>query len=414
MTDAGTGAASGTTNDNARSRRARQALAGILVVLVLLLLATTYFLLSILRPVGEFASSEETGGLEWVRSIYGWGNGPNEQLKAPNGVAVAPDGTIWVTDQTRAQVIGFNPDGSYAGVLEQGPRASSDEALSFPTSLAVDEDGIVYIGDPPRDRVVAINEDNEIVRQYTVPQPASIAVRGDRLVVGARAGFVILDKEGTVIELVGTQGQGDDQFDRVGGVAIDQDGTIYAIDTYNNRVSAYDRDGNRLWIVRTGAPGNEVTLQGGGSQVSTVTAEAAMQLPVRAAIDGNGRLVIADPFDFGVTVLDPSDGSLIAKYGGPGASEGLFTYPGDVAYDSVHDWFAIADTSNNRVQIVRIPDSGGAALSPVSRALTGPLRACALPLLLLLIAAIIWATNRRRKKKLARTSAGERAASGNG
>src|SRR5580698_9716947 len=34
-------------------------------------------------------------------------------------------------------------------------------------------------------------------------------------------------------------------------------------------------------------------------------------------------------------------------------------YPTGIAYDKTRDWFAVADTSNNRVQIIRLPGTGG-------------------------------------------------------
>lgn len=385
--------------DDRRTTRARRVLLAVLVLLILLLIGTSYFLFTVLRPAGEFASTEELGGMEWIRSIYGYGDAPNELLSSPNDVAIAPDGTIWVTDQQQSRVLGFNPDGTYSRMLEKGRRNETPEALSFPTALEVDEDGLIYIADSPQDRVVVMSPFNEIVREFTVPTPLEIAVRGDRLVVGSTAGFVIFNPEGEVVKLVGTRGKGEDQFDNVRGLAIAEDGTIYALDTYNNRLSAYDRDGNRLWIRELGRPGNQTPLTGGGSQVGTSTAEASLQLPDRLAIDGAGRLVIVDPFDFSLTVLDPENGDLIAKYGQAGIAEGQFTYPSGIDYDPSRDWFAVADTFNSRVQIVRLPDSGGAATAPVSRALSGPLRACAIPLLLILIAIVVAVVMRRRRRQ---------------
>lgn len=382
-----------------RVQNTRRVLAVLLVILFLLLLGISYFFLKVTKPVGEVVTPEDVGGMVWVRSIYGWGKTGPDQLEAPNDVAIAPDGLIWVTDQARSRVVGFNPDGSYAKMLDQGPRGSSEKALSFPNALAVDEDGLIYICDAPRDLVVVMTPDNEVVREIYVPKPASVAARGDRIVVGAQAGFVIMDKEGQPLSVVGTRGKGEDQFDTVRGVAIGADGTIFVVDQYNNRVSAYDRNGTRLWIRETGSPGNEKVIAGGGSQVTTTTAEARMQLPAKITIDGKGRLVIVDPFDFSLTVLDPADGQFVARYGQPGSAEGQFTYPSGVDYDPARDWFAVADTFNNRVQIVRLPDSGGSVLAPVTRGFSGPLRACALPLLLLLAALVVWMITRKRQRR---------------
>ena len=162
-----------------------------------------------------------------------------------------------------------------------------------------------------------------------------------------------------VLKVIGKQGKAVGQFQGVRGVSIGKDGTIYVVDQYNNRVSAYDKDGGRKWIVVTGLPGNEKPVK--KSTLPTQgTAPAAMQIPGGMTIDGAGRLVIADPFGFDLTALNGRDGSLNAKYGAPGNVDGQFIYPSSVAYDSSRDWFAIADKGNQRVQIVRLPGSAPA------------------------------------------------------
>jgi len=226
-----------------------------------------------------------------------------------------------------------------------------------------------------------------------------VAVSDDRIVVGSTAGFSILDKQGKVIKIIGTNGKGENQFDTVNGLAIAKDGTIYVADTYNNRISAYDKQGNRLWIVRTGNPGNKSDITGAGKQKTKIKEEAKLQIPLQLALDGNGRIVVVDAFDFSLTVLDPKDGNLIAKYGRFGSKDGQFMYPSGVAYDPQRDWFVVADSMNNRLQIVRLPDSGASPLAAAARSLTGPIRACLVPLVLLLIALIAWLTSRARKRK---------------
>jgi sugar lactone lactonase YvrE len=386
-----------------RIRRTRRTLIVILVVLVILLLIASYALMQIFQPVGRVATTQEAQGITWVRSIYGWGKSPDQQFWGPQGVAIGPDGTIWATTQAQNRVVGFNPDGTPSAMLYQGAQGDAryPNALTYPAAVAVDPSGLVYIADQVRSTIWVMRSDNTIVRSIFVPTPFSLAVTNDRLVVGSASGFVIMTPEGQVIKVIGSQGKGIDQFQAVRGVAIAKDGTIFAVDQYNNRVSAYDRNGNRKWIITTGNPGNKKSVA--SSTVATSSAQPAnMQIPAGMTIDGANRLVIADPFGFNLTVLDPRDGRLIAKYGTAGTIDGQFVYPSDVAYDPVRDWFAVADTQNGRVQIIRLPGSGGSQLSPISRALSGPLRACIIPLLLLLlaiVAGIIYRMAKRRKRK---------------
>jgi len=388
-----------------RIRRTRRTLITVLVILVILLLIASYSLLQIFQPVGRVASTQEAKGITWVRSIYGWGKTTDQQFWGPQGVAIGPDGTIWVTTQGQNRVVGFNPDGTFNAMLYQGPQGDSKypNALSYPVAVAVDSAGLIYIADQTKSTVWVMRRDNTIVRSIFVPTPSSLAVSNDRLVVGSASGFVILTPTGQVIKVLGTQGKTINQFQAVHGVAIGKDGTIFAADQYNNRVSAYDRNGNRKWIVFTGSPGNAKSVA--SSVVATTSqAPANMQIPAGMTIDGANRLVIADPFGFDLTVLNPKDGSLIAKYGAPGTIDGQFVYPSDVSYDPARDWFAVTDTQNARVQIVRLPGSGGSTLTGVSRALAGPLRACMFPVLLIIlaiVAGIIYRVVGRRKRRTA-------------
>ena len=389
-----------------RIQRTRRTLVTVLVVLVILLLIASYALIQIFQPVGRVATTAQAKGVTWVRSIYGWGKSSDQQFWGPQGVAIGPDGTIWATTQGQNRVVGFNPDGSLAAMLYQGPAGDPKypNSLSYPVAVAVDPAGLIYIADQPKSTVWVMSRDNKVVRNFYVPTPSALAVSKDRLVVGSASGFVILTPDGRVIKVLGTQGKGINQFQGVHGVAIGKDGTIYVSDQYNNRISAYDTNGNRKWIINTGNPGNNKKLSQ-SIVASGTTAPANMQLPAGMTIDGAGRLIIVDPFGFDLTALDTKDGKLIAKYGTPGTVDGQFVYPSGVAYDSAHDWFAVTDTQNARVQIIRLPDSGGSTLATANRLLSGPLRACLFPLALLLLAilaGIIYRILKRRKERNAK------------
>jgi hypothetical protein len=95
-----------------------------------------------------------------------------------------------------------------------------------------------------------------------------------------------------------------------------------------------------------------------------------VQLPTSIALDGKGRLIVIDAFGFDMVVLKATSksASLVARYGDFGQQDAFFNYPTGVAYDADRDWFAVADTFNNRVQILRIPGStDNAAMAAVRR-----------------------------------------------
>jgi len=269
--------------------------------------------------------------------------------------------------------------------------------------IAVGPEGRVFIGETDLDRIRVFGADGADLGMVTVPSPTDITIRDDTMAVGSIAGFAILDPEtGTPLSTVGTRGPGPDQFDTVGGVAIAPDGTRFAVDTFNNRVVAINEDGERLWTTQTGHPGNAVSVTGAAEMNASriTTAPAALQLPADVTVDGNGRVVVIDSFDFSIAVFDPATGEFLAKYGAFGNQDGQFRYPTSISYDPARDWFVIADTGNARVQIVRIPGSAPFELGATARrSLSGPVRACAAPLALLLILLVLFIVQRVRRRR---------------
>ncbi len=81
-------------------------------------------------------------------------------LKQPNGVAVAPDGSIYIADLFNHRIRRVSPDGRIATVTGIGvPGFGGDRgpaelaALDFPTAVALGPDGAVYITDKENNRV---------------------------------------------------------------------------------------------------------------------------------------------------------------------------------------------------------------------------------------------------------------------
>lgn len=397
-----------------KSRRGRRALALILAMLVALLGLSSFLLYRLLVPStgNSVAKGDEAGGINWVRSIYGTSENPADQLDRTQAAVTAPDGSLWVTDSVHRSLMHFTADGRYIGAIT-GPK---DAPLLAPSRFTIGPDGLLYVVETNSDVIRVLTQTGRDAGSFGVPGPVSVAVSRDRIVVGSVNGFAIVDKATKdPIKVIGTRGKGKDQFDYVHGVAIGENGTVYVADSFNNRLSAYDKNGTRLWIVRTGAPTNSAKMVNDSLAV-TATADAklkgedALQLPLGITLDGSDRIVVSDMFDSTLAVFNAKDGSFVGKYGEVGAEDGQFFYPVSVAYDPAHDWFTVADSLSNRIEIVRIPgssnaDGGAAASAAIKRTLAGPLRALVLPLALVVLAAIamliIPAVMRRRRTRAA-------------
>lgn len=385
------------------SRRGRRIIAAILVILIILLLISTFFLLQLMKPKGT-PSQSELKGVTWVRSIYGFG--PRvDQLTSPASVAIVPGGGNFIlSDQASFRVVEFDENGQYIDVFE-GDKSSKDN-FDFPSRIALAPDGWLYVVQSTYNNVKVYDDGGKLRQTIEIPNPMSIAVNENIVVIGAQSGFAVYDREGNKLGMAGTRGDGQDQFDTVNGVAVDDEDNAYVVDSFNNRVSKYDKTGKRVWIVETGLPSNKAgaNMASGNKDQIKKKYPAMMQVPMGATIDGAGRLIIIDLLDFSVAALDTKDGKFIDKWGDWGHEDGRFAYPADIDYDPQYDWFVVSDSGNRRAQIIRLPDSGGSAAAAARRLLSGPLKACLIPLLLLLliiIIAVVMRNRRRRQEELA-------------
>ncbi|MGH9030335.1 MAG: hypothetical protein ACRDV4_12075 [Acidimicrobiales bacterium] len=93
----------------------------------------------------------------WKRSI---------RLAAPAGLALSPDGSLFVADSTRHRVCVVSPDGSLrvvaggANGYRGGP--GTEAMFRFPLDVALGPDGTCYVADTANDRIRAISSDGVV------------------------------------------------------------------------------------------------------------------------------------------------------------------------------------------------------------------------------------------------------------
>src|SRR5206468_2412981 len=91
------------------------------------------------------------------------------ELNAPNGVAVGPDGTVYIADSANQRVRAVAPDGTIRTVAGTGINGIAGDGgpatqaqLSFPQDVAVAADGTLYISLPYRHLIRAVAPDGTI------------------------------------------------------------------------------------------------------------------------------------------------------------------------------------------------------------------------------------------------------------
>jgi DNA-binding beta-propeller fold protein YncE len=160
----------------------------------------------------------------------------------PLGLAFDADGNLYVTDVGTLPhtVRVFDPAGNQLRVLGSG------DGLSFPNGVAVDDAGYVYVTDSNNGRLLVFGQDGGIV---------------------ARVG----------------RGVGEGNLGLPRGVAIDDQGRIYVVDSTGHQVFVYGR-------YTEGAQRLEYL----GSFGTQGSADGAFAFPNGIAVDGRGRLYVAD------------------------------------------------------------------------------------------------------------------------
>jgi sugar lactone lactonase YvrE len=392
----------GTQQDPGQGGRSR--LRVVLIVVIALLLAGLavlgFFFVRMLQPPGT-PKEETAGGLVWVRSIYGFGPSKDEQLLEPTSVAIAPNGDIYANDAQRSRVMRFSSDGAFKSLIHTGAGGTGPGQFKRPGSIATDADGNVFIADQSAGKIIVFDDQGSFVREWAVDGAGGLTISGDTVYVLARSEVLVFSRQGQKQGSFGRRGKGRGELDAYQGIVVD--GTrIYIADALNKRLQAFSRTGDVVWV----SP-DVASSASKPAEISTKTLEASAtsnpqspyELPQDVVFDGAGRLVVIDAFKFQMIVVDRDKGKVIAAYGDYGSRDGLFFYPTGLAYDPQRDWFAVADTRNDRIQIVRIPDTGESPQAAMSRLMTSPYRYCAVPLLLLLLAVIVGVVTRRRGRE---------------
>jgi DNA-binding beta-propeller fold protein YncE len=169
----------------------------------------------------------------------------------PVGIALAPNGDVWVTDLSapyhRVEV--FDREGTLKQTLGE-----PDQFL-FPNMIAFDAAGNAYVTDSNNGRLIVIDPAGAISvgigrgsseGDLGLPRGTAIDDKGRLYVVDATGHQVRLyrtvtpeDGRPAFMANVGTQGTGDGQFEYPNGVATDTRARVYVTDRENDRVQVW-------------------------------------------------------------------------------------------------------------------------------------------------------------------------------
>ncbi len=188
--------------------------------------------------------------------------------------------------------------------------------FTWPVGIAIAGDGNVYCSDEYENKVLFFRPD----RILPFPQ---------------------FDPKGERLGDWGRPGSAHGELDGPAGIAFDADDNLFVVDSGNNRVQKFTKEGGFLdaW----GSEGGE---------------EGRFSSPWGIAVDNEGDVYVADWGNNRVQKFTNA-GVFRMSFGAPGIEEEGLKYPAGVAVDADGDVY-VTDWDNNRVQIY---DSKGAYLA---------------------------------------------------
>ena len=165
-----------------------------------------------------------------------------EQPGCLSGVAVAPNGTIFVSDIDNDKIYVFDAERNYSKSFGHGQ-------LQDPRGVAVTTDGNLYV--THMKGVDLLKFDGECVRrigQGTLCTPWDVTVHNGEVFVADSGNnrVAVFSQDRKLIRTIGSKGTGRGQFSTPTGVAISPDGELYVSECGNSRVQVLTLQGEYI------------------------------------------------------------------------------------------------------------------------------------------------------------------------
>ncbi|HVM73081.1 MAG TPA: glycosyltransferase family 39 protein [Anaerolineales bacterium] len=226
------------------------------------------------------------------------GAAPGGTFNEPWGVAVGPDGSVYVADTWNYRIQKFTSDGKFIKMWGTGPAEGKDQFYG-PRGLAVDSLGHVFVADTGNKRIV------------------------------------IFDANGNYLSEFGTPGAQLGQLDEPVDIAFDADGNAYVTDTWNMRIQVFTPDETRL--VYTASTGWDVNGWNGNG----------LDNKPFITVDSSGTVSVTDPEMCRVISFSPATGQATHVWDGCSASTAFQLPIGVLSDGSGGLW--VSDAANGKL-----------------------------------------------------------------
>lgn len=238
-------------------------------------------------------------------------------LSRPYGVAMF-DGKIYVADSRAPGLAIFDLKAKKFSIVA----GAGSGRMQRPINVTIDTDGTKYVTDSGRNQILVFSRNDTYITAYGEKdgfKPIDTAIVGDRLYVvdiGHHEVQVLNKTTGKLLFKFGRAGgpTGGPDLHQPTNLAIGIEGDIYVVETGNFRVTRYTPEGK--FVRHYGEPGQ---------------APGQFARPKGIAIDRAGRMYVGDAAFQNVQMFD-KEGRLLMAFGQPDNAPGL-NLPAGVAID---------------------------------------------------------------------------------
>ncbi|HXD43401.1 MAG TPA: 6-bladed beta-propeller [Ramlibacter sp.] len=232
-----------------------------------------------------FVFDEAGGKLDvWDRATA------TERFAAPIGIALGRNGELLVADAELGRVFRLGPDGAPLGAFGAG-------VLNRPTGIVRDgQRARIYVADTRAHDIKVFDDDGRLLATWgrrgegagELNSPTHLALSDGMLIVcdALNARVQGFDSEGHPALRFGERGLYVGNLVRPKGVAADDEGNVYVVESMHDTLLVFDREGRLL-----------MSLGGTGRDAGR------FYLPAGVWVDGRNRVFVADMFNGRVAVF---------------------------------------------------------------------------------------------------------------
>ncbi len=242
------------------------------------------------------------------------GAAASRRVGTPMGIAWRGE-TLYICDTNVNYVHAWN--------LASGStrRIGADGELKKPVAVAVDENGTVFVADTIRGEVVAFEPSGSEITRFKPPKtvnyrPVALAVIGGALYVADMANHAVdvySTETGRRLRSLGGRSSGTGRTYYPSGISVDAAGQTYVAELMSARVQVFDRSGH--FIRAFGSPGNRY---------------GSLGMPKDIAVGPDGVSFVADAQFQCIHLFDPR-GRVLMVIGGPRDEPGGTPLPNGIA-----------------------------------------------------------------------------------